>query len=374
MRVLLINEVCGHTSTGKICAEQAQQLCDEGHEVKIAYGRDDFVPEKYQKFAIRIGNDLSVKVHGLATRLFDRHGFSSTAATRKFLAWAEEYSPDLLWLHNLHGYYVNVDLLFKWIKSRPQMKVNWTLHDCWSFTGHCTFFTFARCEKWRDHCEHCPQKRTYPASMFFDRSSVNYDSKRSAFTGVRNLTIITPSKWLAELVKQSYLSEYPVEVVHNTVDHDIFRPRESDFREKHGIENRKMILAVSNAWQEPRKGLKDVYKIRELLDAEYAIVVVGLTQELLKTVPEGVIGLAKTSNAQELAGIYSTADVLINPTYEDNYPTVNIEARACGTPVITYRTGGSPESVENENVIEVGDVQAAVMRIKELTAKRRYMQ
>ena len=183
------------------------------------------------------------------------------------------------------------------------------------------------------------------------------------------MTIITPSKWLANLVRQSYLAEYPVDVVYNTVDHSVFKPTEGDFRKRFGIENKKMILAVSNAWHDPRKGLQDIYKLRKMLGEHYAIVVVGLTDKIMKTIPKDIIGITKTNNAQELAEIYTTADVLINPTYEDNYPTVNIEAEACGTPVITYNTGGSPESVPTENVVQVGDIEAMKKRIISIVNK-----
>lgn len=296
MRVLFINDVCGHTSTGRICAQQAEKFHKDGHEVKIAYGRDGFVLEQYQKYAVRIGSDFDVKCHGVMTRLLDAHGLGSKASTRRFLKWAEEYDPDLLWLHNIHGYYINYELLFDWIN-----------------------FTYAKCDKWKRQCENCPQKKTYPASFLFDRSNKNYSLKKSSFVGISNMTIITPSKWLAGLVKQSFLAGYPVEVHYNTIDTKVFKPTESRFRELHGIEDKKMILAVSNAWQEPRKGLNDIYRLRKLLDDRYAFVIVGLTEDLMRSIPKGVIGIAKTSNASELAGIYTTADVLINPTCEDNF-------------------------------------------------------
>lgn len=366
MRVLILNEVCGHTSTGKICARMAEKMNEEGNEVRIAYGRDDRIPEKYRKFAVRIGNDFSVRIHGVATRLFDLHGFSSTRATKSFLSWAEEYDPDLIWLHNLHGYYINVELLFSWIKSRPDMQVKWTLHDSWSFTGHCA--VLGDCDKWKTGCGACPRKKTYPASILFDGSRRNYERKRKAFTNVKNLSIITPSNWLAGLVKQSYLGQYPVEIVRNSIDKTTFKPTESDFRKRHDIVGKKMILAVSNAWQDPDKGLKDVYKLRKLLGEEYAIVIVGLTDSLMKTLPEGIIGIRKTQDEKELAGIYTTADILFNPTYMDNYPTVNLEAEACGTRVITYSSGGAAETIHRKDSVAIptGDIEALVRLIKKV--------
>lgn len=362
MKVLFINTVCGIGSTGKICAELADKLEKEGHEVKIAYGREP-VPEKYRHNAVRIGHDWDARFHGVRTRLLDEHGFGSKSVTKEFLEWAEEYNPELVWLHNLHGYYINVEMLFEWIKSRPQMQVKWTLHDCWSFTGHCAFFTMAGCNQWKEQCRQCSQKKTYPSSVLKDNCEDNYNRKKSAFTGVTNMTITTPSQWLADLVKESFLKEYPVEVCYNTINTEIFRPTQGDFRQKHALQNKKIILGVANIWDE-RKGLNDFIKLAELLDDRYAIVLVGLTEKQVMQLPDTILGIMKTNNAQELAEIYTTADVFVNTTYEDNYPTVNLEAQACGTPVITYRTGGSVESVPAENVVEVGDIVGIVEKIE----------
>ena len=347
MRVLLINAVCGTGSTGKICAAIAQQYEQEGHEAKIAYGRDGFVPEAFQKYAVRIGNDLDVRLHGVYTRLTDRHGFASRAATRKFLQWASEYDPDVVWLHNIHGYYINIELLFQWIKSRPSMQVKWTLHDCWAFTGHCSYFDFVGCNKWNTGCLKCPQKKSYPASLMMDASKWNFGKKKELFTGVANMTLITPSKWLADLVKQSFLKEYPVEVVYNTINTEVFKPTPGDFRERYGLQDKKIILGVASTW-EKRKGLDDFVKLAGLLDDKYQIVLVGVKAEQAKNLPKNILSIARTNNQKELAEIYTAADVFLNPTYEDNYPTVNLEAQACGTRVITYDTGGCKETLQGQ--------------------------
>ena len=360
MRVLFINEVCGTGSTGKITCELAEDYEREGHEVKIAYGRSSFVPEKYRRFAVQIGSKFDVYAHALLTRLTDRHGFYSKHATRKFLRWANSYNPSFLWLHNIHGYYINIELLFDWIKSRDNLKVFWTLHDCWSFTGHCAFFTMAKCEKWRVHCENCPQKNSYPKS-FHDGSYENYEAKRRIFTGVHDMRIITPSQWLAELVKQSFLREYPVEVRNNKIDTNIFKPSPSDFREKYNLTGKFIVLGVASVWDK-RKGLEDFVKLSKMLDPEkFAIFLVGLKPEQIKTLPKNILAISRTNNQRELAEIYTAADVFFNPTYEDNYPTVNLEAEACGTPVLSYDTGGSPETLHdvNSRVIKTGDIDSA---------------
>ena len=178
MKYLFVNSVCGIRSTGRICTDLAYQLENQGHEVKIAYGRVEDVPEKFQKYAVRIGNNVDLKFHALRTRILDEHGFGSKKATKEFLKWADTYDPEVLWLHNIHGYYINIELLFDWIKSRPQMKVKWTLHDCWAFTGHCSYFTMAGCEKWKNMCEKCSQKRKYPTSILIDNSRNNFMRKK----------------------------------------------------------------------------------------------------------------------------------------------------------------------------------------------------
>ena len=362
MKVLFINSVCGIGSTGRICTDLAQEYEAQGHEVKIAYGRDGNVPEKFIKYAVRIGTDLDVKVHGIKSQLLDKHGLGSIRATEVFLKWAEEYKPDMLWLHNIHGYYINYELLFSWIKKHPEMEVKWTLHDCWAFTGHCSYFTLAKCDKWKAHCEKCPQPKKYPARLLFDNSKQNYDRKRDAFCGVNKMTLITPSKWLSELVKESFLREYPVEVLYNTIDTEVFKPVSSKFREKNGLKDKKIVLGVASPWDE-RKGLEDFIWLANHLDDNYRIVLVGLTPEQISSLPTNIIGIQRTNNVQELVELYSAADVFVNPTHEDNYPTTNLEARACGTPVITYNVGGSPESVLPENVIEENDYDKLLARI-----------
>lgn len=407
MRILLINEVCGHTSTGRICGEIADRYADDGHDVKIAYGRSAFVPKQYKKYAVRIGNTWDVSFHALKTRIFDMHGFGSRGPTKRFLEWAERYDPNIVWLHNLHGYYINIESLFQWIKTHPELEVRWTLHDCWSFTGHCAYFTMAECNRWKDGCHDCPQKGGYPASIVFDRSEKNYLRKKELFTGIQRLKIITPSNWLAELVKSSFLSEYPVEVQRNTIDQNVFKPVKSDFREKYGFTDKRIVLGVANIW-EKRKGLDDFIQLSRMLDDTYVIVLVGLTQKKIKSllkkgkttelimleavssqiravscndlkcieavkryggiaVPKGVENLykeitenkwdekvnkfpriyclPKTGSKEELAMVYSAADFFVNPTYEDTFPTTNLEALACGAYVITYDIGGSKETL-----------------------------
>ena len=348
MRMLLVNSVCGIYSTGKIVAQIARQFEAKGWEVRIGDGRYAAVPEGCRKWAIPIGGIFERCIHQVVTRSFDWHGdrICSWLATRRFLKWAEEWKPDVLWLHNIHGYYLNYELLFGWIKRHPDMEVRWTLHDCWAFTGHCVYFTMADCEKWKTGCcGKCFEKGQYPKSWLFGAARSNWERKRAAFCGVRKMTLVTPSKWLADLTRESFLKEYPVEVVHNTIDTKVFRPTESDFRERNGLIGKQIVLGVASSWGS-RKGFVDFLKLRALLDESYEIVLVGLSLRQMKALPQGVLGIPRTRSAKDLAAIYTAADWFFNPTREDNYPTVNLEAAACGCRIVTYDVGGCAETVE----------------------------
>lgn len=338
MKILQINSVCGRGSTGRIVSDIP--LLENGHESYVAYGRGSSVGCLE---AIRIGTDFDVYMHVLKTRLFDLHGFGSKKATARFLRRVEEIDPDIIHLHNIHGYYINIELLFKYLKEK-QKPVVWTLHDCWAFTGHCTYFDFVGCDRWKTGCYHCPQKRRYPASWILDRSRKNWQDKKRLFTGIRNTILVTPSKWLADLVKQSFLKEYPVEVIPNGIDTEVFKPTQGDFRKKYNIEGKFIILGVANKWEE-RKGLKYFFELANMLRDDEVIVLVGLTKKQIKELPKGIIGIQRTNSVKELAEIYTAADVFVNPTFEDNYPTVNLEAQACGTYVITFASGGAPETI-----------------------------
>ena len=347
MKVLMINSVCGVGSTGRICTDIADMLLSQGHECKIAYGRGE-VPEKYRDISVRIGSTFKVYCNVLKSRLFDNEGFSAVGATKKLVRWIKEYDPDVIHLHNIHGYYLNVKILFDYLKTSGK-KIIWTLHDCWAFTGHCTHFQVPHCDKWRTECEKCIRVKDYPKALI-SHAKRNYKRKKQTFCGVPNLTIVTPSKWLLGLVGQSFLSEYQTVVINNGIDLSVFKPTESDFRERFGLTDKKIILGVASVW-EKRKGFNDFLELAKLIDDSYRIVLVGVNDKQLKMLPSSVIGIKRTNNVKELAEIYTAADVLFNPTYEDNYPTVNLEAQACGTPVITYPTGGSVESVPSENVV-----------------------
>mgnify|MGYP003292828408 CR=1 FL=1 len=344
MKVLQINSVCGIRSTGRICTELADQFIAQGHEVKIGYGRET-VPERYQSMAVRIGSDQDVYFSALKSRLLDNEGFNNKKATRRFLQWADTYDPDLLWLHNLHGYYINLELLFQWIKQRPGMQVKWTLHDCWAFTGHCAHFTMVDCKKWKTQCKNCSQKGTYPKGMFLDHSKVNYQKKRQCFLGISDLTIITPSHWLASLVRQSFLKDYPIEVRHHSVDTDVFKPTPGDFRKRYGLENKKIVLGVATAWTKS-KGLDDFIALSSKLDDTYKIVLVGIPPNMRSSLPGNILALERTNHTKELAEIYTAADVFVNPSREETFGLTTLEAISCGSKTIVYQETACEEVVK----------------------------
>lgn len=341
MKVLQINSVCGMGSTGRIATDLHNVLIENEHESYIAYGRD--LPRNCDE-TIRIGTDLDNYKHVVITRLYDKHGFGSKKATKMFIKQIEELNPDIIHLHNIHGYYINIELLFNYLK-KVDIPVIWTLHDCWAFTGHCTHFDFIKCDKWKTGCYHCPQKNTYPSSLFLDKSKRNYSLKKEIFTGVNNMTIVTPSKWLASLVEHSFLSEYPIEVINNGIDLNVFKPTTSHFRKYYNLEKKFVILGVASVWEE-KKGFNYFIDLSNRLETDEVIILVGLPKKLIKKLPANIIGITRTNNVHELVSIYSTADVFVNPTLEDNFPTTNLEALACGTPVITFNTGGSRESID----------------------------
>lgn len=365
MKYLFINSVAGYGSTGRIVAETCRKLQEEGHECAIAWGRVKHNIDDIQNY--QIGTKLDLYFHAIKTRVFDGEGFGSKRATKKLVKWIEQYNPDVIWLHNLHGYYVNIEILFDYIKSR-KVKVIWSLHDCWTFTGHCTHFVVPQCDQWLEHCAYCCQTRRYPTCYFKGNAYGNFARKKEAFTGVEDLSIITPSRWLKNQVERGFLKEYPVEVRYNTIDTTVFQPTPSDFIEQNNLQGKKIVLGVASIW-EKRKGLYDFLKLAEKLDESYKIVMVGFKKNQIANLPDNIIGISRVNSEAKLAEIYTAADIYLNLTYEDTYPSTNLEAQACGTPCVTYATGGSVESVPTENVVKVGDIDALLERIYAICEK-----
>lgn len=366
MKVLQINSVCGYGSTGRIVISLYNEVVNNNSECLIAYGRKD-EPLGYNTY--KIGSKLDNYVHVFKTRIFDKHGLGSRKPTLELIDKIKQYNPDVIHLHNIHGYYINIVILFNFLKQYGKPIV-WTLHDCWPFTGHCTYFTKVKCDKWKNKCRNCVQKKVYPASIVLDNSTNNYILKKDLFTNLQNVTLITPSKWLANLVKESFLKEYDVQVINNGIDLEVFQFNHNNFKIKNKIEDKYMILGVASQWNE-RKGLSYFLDINRKLDDRFKIVIVGLTEKQKKNLPDEILGITRTNNVKELVEIYSAADVFVNPTLEDNFPTTNLEAMACGTPVITFNTGGSGESITPYTgfVVEYGDINNIISILNNLEFK-----
>lgn len=358
MNILEIN-TCNFGSTGKIMLQIAQTAEIRGHNVWIAYQNGKLNRTKEVKNSILIGNKLAFFLH---TKLFLHTGFNgcgSVFATLKFLREVKNIKPDLIQIHNLHNCYINLPLLFRFIKKR-NIPIVWTLHDCWSFTGQCAYFDMVKCSKWKSGCHNCEQTNIYPSS-YVDRTKTMWRLKKKWFNGVENMTLVAPSKWLADCASESYLGNYRSQVIYNGIDLSVFNKSQNDVKEKYGISpDKHTLLGVSFGWGK-RKGLDVFNELAEKLDCtKYQIVLVGTNEETDKMLHPSIISVHKTNNQAELADIYSAADVFVNPTREEALGLVNIEANACGTPVITFRTGGSPECICSSSgcVVEKDDVKA----------------
>lgn len=364
MRILQINVNVNKGSTGRIAEEIGNVLLANGHESYIAFGRGQ---GKSNSKLVKIGNNANIYLHGAYTLLTDKHGFASSLATKNLIEKIKFIKPDLIVLHNLHGYYINIKILFNFLKT-SQIPVVWILYDCWAFTGHCTYFDDIDCKKWLTHCENCPKHKNYPSS-WIDNSYDNYENKKKLFTSLNKLTIIVHSQWLMNLVKNSYLKKFPIITIPSAINLEIFRPTSfSELIKKYNLFNKKVILGCANSWTN-RKGYQDFIELSEKLDTNYQIVMIGLNDREIKGLPKNIIGLKRTENVYELASWYSLAFVYVNPTSQDNFPTTNIESLACGTPVITYKTGGSPESLDEHTgfVVNKGDIKGILEKIEYLS-------
>lgn len=352
--LLQINTTLNYGSTGRIAENIGLTAKEAGWRSVIAHGPRMKNPSQLE--TIQTNSLFDEKIHGaIYSLLLDRHGLGSKKATQRFIdVIKSEIKPDIIHLHNIHGYYINYEVLFRYLQS-SDTPVVWTLHDCWSFTGHCANFDSINCKKWKSGCNSCPQSKHYPTSLLLSNSQLNYRLKQNLFNSVSDrLTLVPVSYWLENLVKQSFLSSASTKVIHNGIDLDVFSPQ--NYTDDN---NKKIILGVASPWSK-EKGLNDFFSLRTLLPTdEYDIVMIGLSHKQIVQLPEGIIGLERTQNQAELAEYYSRAMAFVNPTYQDNYPTTNLEAIACGTPVITYETGGSPESITDKTgiVVKRGDIQ-----------------
>ena len=363
MRVLQINTGCGFGSTGRTSVELAQALADGGHECHIAYGqgKSDY-PNSY-----KIGGRLENHLHNAGSRLFGNQGYYSKAGTRGLIRYAESLCPDVVHLRNLHGNYLNLEILFRYLASRPTPVV-WTLHDCWAFTGKCAHYTRVDCQKWQTRCHHCPQVRAYPPSLFWDRSARMYEDKKRWFTSISKMTVVAVSEWLAGEARKSFLAQYPVRCVYNWVDSATFKPA-GGTRERFGLAAEDfVVLAVSAGWDQDDIKMMDLIALSRMLRGEAKIVLVGRLRGGGR-VPEGFVHVPYTADTHELAQLYSMADVYAHLSVEDTFGKVIAEALACGTPAVVYNSTACPEVVGPGCgfVVEPRNLEqyrGAIMRVK----------
>lgn len=372
-KLLQINPVLRvNTSTGRIMQEIGELAMQHGWESYIAYsrGRDGIKPCK--SHLLPVGNRWSVAWHGIMTRLFDSHGLSSDHATRQFIRQIEALQPDIVHIHNVHGYFLNYRILFDYLEHKD-IPVVWTVHDCWLYTGHCYYYSFAECDKWKGECRECPQRGKFPASWWKDRSHRNFLDKKTAFTSIprERLTIIPVSEWIKGEMQQSFFRGYDMRVIHNGINMENFDVYDAaKIKSKYRLLGKHILLGVASIWSR-EKGLDDFIELASMLNGDERIVLVGVDATTQKRLPDNIIGITRTENIHQLAELYSAADAFINPTWQDNYPTVNLEAIACGTPVVTYRTGGSVEAVTEHTglIVEQGDVKGLLEAARKIEQK-----
>lgn len=364
MRVYSINSF-GNLSTGTIAVDIARLLNRTGHQARLAYARGKAVEDIS---SYRIGSAADLYFHAGLSRITDRTGSFSTHSTHALLRDIQAFQPDIIHLHNLHGYYLNYNVLFHYLQ-RSRIPVVWTLHDCWSYTGHCCYYSRNNCQKWKNECRDCQYLGSYPASIV-DHSRQNYHRKRELFCSLKNMVLVPVSYWLENELKKSFLRKIPSVVIQNGIDLDVFKPTSSEFRKRHGLERAVIILGVASTWDE-RKGLQDFIELSKIISPPLQIVLVGLNDRQLRQLPENVIGMPRTSSVQELVELYSTADVYVNASVEETFGLPTVEAMACGTPSIVYRATALPEVISPGNgfVVEPHDVLGVKNKVLELLDK-----
>ena len=371
MRVAQINGgVFG--STGSIMFGIADALAEEGHEALCfspvtTTNRNKEPDHSY----IKIGRFFTRRLDVLSDMMTGNCGGAAVFATKKLIKELKRFDPDVIHLHVIHGGYVNIRMLFNYIKN-SRAKLVWTMHDCWAFTGHCCHYDMIDCEKWKSGCGRCPLYRDYPKNLF-DSSRRLYEEKKKLFTGIKDMTIVTPSNWLKAQISRSFLKDVRTVVINNGIDHGVFHPVESDFRNSVGCADKHIVLGVAFGWDK-KKGLDVFAELADRLPDDMRIVLVGTDPASEAALPEKIIPIRRTQSKEELAGIYSAADVLVNPTREDTFPTVNIEALACGTPVLTVDTGGSPEIADAScgNTVPKNDVDALEKEVSRRCREKPY--
>jgi len=364
MKILQVNSVYKFGSTGKIMLNIHEELLSNSIDSYVAYGRGKKVNNQRSFY---IGSKLFTFLNVLFNRLFDIHDLFSYFQTKKLIKIIKKINPSIVHFHNLHGYYLNLRTLFHFLKTK-NIKIIFTLHDCWTFTGHCSYFDFIGCSKWQTQCTKCPQISSYPKSYFLDNSKANFINKKEVFLSLKNLTLVSPSKWLMTLLEKSFLKNNDKYLINNGINLSTYKPTiGKNFLNKFNIQNKFIILGVANKWEE-RKGFSFFLKLSRLISKDFVIVIVGLSKKQELNLPKNIVSIKRTDSIEELVEVYSNSNVLFNPTLEDNFPTVNLESIACGTPVVTFNTGGSGESISSQTgfIVPKGDLNGVISSIENI--------
>lgn len=355
MKLLLINSVCGTGSTGRIVSDIWRMQKDMGNDVKVAFG----IGQPYyvaKEDVYKISNKLDYYIHNALSRITDRAGFYSKICTRRLINYIKDYNPDVIHLHNLHGYYINIQILFKYLNS-TDIKLVWTIHDCWPITGHCVHFDYFGCTKWEKQCYACKYKTSYPKSYFMNQSKRNFLQKKYLFTQ-KKIHITVPSNWLKNVIQRSYLGKSDIDVIQNGLNLNYFRPIKTDYRHRYKLLDKKIVLAVSNVWNQ-KKGIFDLIELSKSLSSKFQLIIIGVNNKQRHLFPKNVLLFERTNNIEELVKWYSEADVFVNPSYEETMGMTTYEALACGTPAIVYDRTALPEAInlKNGKIVDAGNIK-----------------
>ena len=365
MKLVQINFSQNVGSTGKIAEQIGELAIARGWESYIVSGRQINTSKSH---SIRVNNRLELLWHIFFTHFADMDGLCSYFATKRLVKQLKKLSPNIVHLHVIHESYINYPVLFKYLKE-ANIPVVWTFHDCWALTGHCPHFDYIGCDKWKTECHNCPCSKNFKKLEFFIRARSNHQLKKQYFDSLNKLTIVPVSDWLEGLVRQSFLSSKNICTIKNGIDLQVFKPSPSNIRERLNATDAFVVMGCAGNWGK-MKGEDDFLEIARR-HPDWVFIMVGIAQDKLKNLPQNVHGVAFTKGQKELAEYYSAADDFLKLTYQDTYPTTNLEAIACGTPVLTYNTGGSPESISKDTgiIIKRGDIEAAIGALKEIEQK-----
>jgi glycosyltransferase involved in cell wall biosynthesis len=362
MKILQINLVNGSKSTGRTTIELTDYLNSNGHQAYVAcsfgLGKD---------YEYQIGTSIGKRLHSLFSRIFGNQGYYSKFSTSKLIKYIDELKPDVVHLRNLHGNYINLNILFDYI-SRKNLPTVITLHDTWFYTGKCCFYTEANCFKWQKECGNCPQLRRDNPSWFVDKTKSNLLDKKNWLKNIPRLAVIGVSDWITDESRKSILkSANIIYRIYNWIDLDEFQPVESfGLRSSLGLEEQFIIIGVASKWGE-RKGLSSFIELSQMISDKMKIILIGKIEDKF-TLPSNIISIPETHSKKELAQYYSLADVFITFSKEESFGKVTAEALACGTPAIVYDSTANSEIVSEEcgYVVDSGNIKKVVEKIKEI--------